>query len=134
MQSRILFLGTAGDVSSVGKQMRKSGGILFKHNNTQFHIDPGPGALLMSKMVNMPSRETLAILATKNTLPRINDINAVIFAMTHNGLDRRGAVLCPSTVREGILRESAQHQLAPPEPVGAETPANSSSVGVMSET
>ena len=45
MQSKILFLGTGGDATVVGKQKRMSGGIILKIEGYQFHLDPGPGSL-----------------------------------------------------------------------------------------
>ncbi|MDP7476371.1 MAG: hypothetical protein QF655_01925, partial [Candidatus Woesearchaeota archaeon] len=47
--SSIIFLGTGGDSYVVGKQLRASGGIILQINDDQYHIDPGPGALVMAK-------------------------------------------------------------------------------------
>ncbi len=46
MQDQIIFLGTGGDPVVVGKQIRSSGGIVLKLDGLQFHLDPGPGALV----------------------------------------------------------------------------------------
>ncbi len=98
MDSRILFLGTGGDEFVIGKQNRTSGGIIFTYEGNQFHIDPGPSSLMMAKMMSINLRETVAVLVTANELFRANDINAVISAMSHHGLDKRGVLVCPSTV------------------------------------
>ena len=98
MQSKILFLGTAGDPVVIGKQQRSSGGIIFQYEDSQFHIDPGPGALLMAKMTGVNLRENTGILATSNALQTANDMNAVISAMTLDGLDKKGVLVCPSSV------------------------------------
>ena len=98
MGSRILFLGSAGDSVVVGKQYRNSGGIIFAYEENQFHIDPGPGALLMAKRASVNLRENMAVFVSKNDLIRANDVNAVVSAMTHDGLDKRGVLICPSAV------------------------------------
>ena len=98
MRSRILFLGTGGDEFVAGKQYRSTGGIIFNYDENQFHIDPGPSSLLMAKMANVNLRETGAILVTSNNLFTANDLNAVISSMTHHGFDKRGVLICPSTV------------------------------------
>lgn len=98
MESKILFLGTGGDAFVIGKQKRASGGIIFNYAESQFHIDPGPGSLVMAKLTNANLRSNTGILVTGNDLFRANDVNAVIFAMTHDGLDKRGVLICPSKV------------------------------------
>jgi hypothetical protein len=101
MNSRILFLGTAGDSFVIGKQRRNSGGILFSFGETQFHIDPGPGALVMARLTDANLRENTAILITKDELGRANDVNAVISAMTHDGFDKRGVLIAPEKLIKG---------------------------------
>ena len=96
MGSRILFLGTGGDAVVIGKQYRSSGGIIFNYEENQFHIDPGPGAVVMAKMASVNLRENMAIFLSGNDLFKANDVNAVISAMTHDGLDKRGVLVCPS--------------------------------------
>jgi len=94
--SRILFLGTSGDTFVTGKQLRSSGGIIFSYGDDQFHIDPGPGALTMAKMTKLNLRQNTAILLTGNSILKANDVNAVIMAMTHDGLDKYGVLVAPS--------------------------------------
>lgn len=98
MASRILFLGTGGDAFVVGKQYRASGGIVLKIDNNQFHINPGPGTIVMAKMMGLNLRENTAVFISKNDLFSANDVNAIISAMTHDGLDKRGVLVCPGSV------------------------------------
>ncbi|MEK6916483.1 MAG: MBL fold metallo-hydrolase [Nanoarchaeota archaeon] len=100
MGVRILFLGTAGDAMVAGKQQRSSGGVIFNYESNQFHLDPGPGSLLMAKAAGVNLRENTAIFVTGNDMLRANDVNAVISAMTHGGLDKIGVLVCPSSVAE----------------------------------
>ena len=68
MESKIIFLGTGGDATVVGKQVRGSGGIILMIGGYQFHIDPGPGAILRSRQFNINPRKNTAIFITNNTL------------------------------------------------------------------
>lgn len=97
---RILFLGTGGDTIVVGKQIRSSGGIVLNIEDEQFHINPGPGSLLMARMHNINIRETTALFLSGNDLIKANDANAMISAMTHDGLDKKGVLVCPSNLIE----------------------------------
>jgi ribonuclease BN (tRNA processing enzyme) len=68
---------------------------------TQFHIDPGPGSLVMAKMMNLNLRETTALFVTGNELIKASDVNAVVSAMTHDGIDKKGVLVCPSSLING---------------------------------
>jgi len=98
MQARLLFLGTGGDSQVMAKQHRSTGGIIFNVDNLQFHINPGPGAVVMSKMMGLNLRETTAILVTKNDILTVGGANAIISGMTHDGLDKRGILISPTDV------------------------------------
>lgn len=98
MQARILFLGTAGDTFVIGKQMRASAGIVLNIDSNQFYLDPGPGSLVMAKMMGLNVRENTAIFITGNELGVANDVNAVISAMTHEGQDKKGVLVCPTSL------------------------------------
>lgn len=101
MGDRIVFLGTGGDAIVVGKQYRASGGIVIQAEGSQFHLDPGPGALVMAKMYGINPRETTALLVSHNHITHANDANAVISAMTHNGLDKRGVLITNRSALNG---------------------------------
>ena len=102
MQQRIVFLGTGGDSFVVGKQLRGSGGIVLRTEDLQFHIDPGPGSLTMAKMWGVNIRENHVVLCTSAHLNHSHDLNAVISAMTYNGMDTAGIIMGPKTVIEGV--------------------------------
>ncbi|MEA3430043.1 MAG: MBL fold metallo-hydrolase [Nanoarchaeota archaeon] len=101
MASRIIFLGTAGDHYVYGKQYKASGGIVLQIDGNQFHIDPGPGALVRAAQNNINMRETTAILVSHNHLGHSNDANALIDAMTHSGLDKKGILISNKSFIEG---------------------------------
>lgn len=101
MVSKIIFLGTAGDSFVYGRQVRNSGGIVIKTGNYQFFIDPGPGALLRAKTCGVNPRETIAVVATHCHVNHASDLNAIIGAMSYNGMDRLGVVIANKSVVEG---------------------------------
>ncbi len=110
MQPKIIFLGTGGDPAVVGKQRRASGGIILRVEGYQFHIDPGPGALVKAKEYDVNLRENTAVLVSHAHINHSNDLNAVISAMTYNGLDRKGVVIATESAVEGI---NSKYSLGP---------------------
>jgi ribonuclease BN (tRNA processing enzyme) len=104
---KIIFLGTGGDAIAVGKHLRSAGGIILEVEGNQFHIDPGPGALAKAKEYGVNLRNNVAVLVSHNHMNHCNDINAVVSAMTHGGLDRKGVLVSNKTAlihQEGIHR------------------------------
>ena len=100
--ARIIFLGTAGSSAVVNKQLRSSGGIVLQLEDLQFHIDPGPGSLVKAKQFGVNLHTTTAILVSHAHLNHCNDLNAVIEAMTHSGLEQRGVVVASKSVVTSI--------------------------------
>lgn len=74
------FLGTGGGRYVTGRQIRKTAGILVKTEQTQIHVDPGPGALLEANK-NEPEK-TDAVLVSHSHLDHASDANAVIEMMS----------------------------------------------------
>lgn len=116
MPSRITFLGTAGNLGVVSKQARSSGGFVVQVDDFQMHVDPGPGALTNAALHNVNVREHSAILVTHAHLNHCNDLNALISAMTLNGLDNHGVLIAPQSVVQGtahikpiLLQHFANH-------------------------
>ena len=96
--ARIIFLGTGGDSGAVSRQLRGSGGIILQVEDLQFHIDPGPGALVKAKEFGINLHHTTAILVSHNHINHCNDLNVVVDAMTHAGIEQRGLVLGSKSV------------------------------------
>lgn len=103
--ARIIFLGTAGSSAVVSRQLRSSGGIIVQVGDLQLHLDPGPGALTKAKEYGVNLHHTTAVLVSHNHINHCNDLNAVIDAMTHGGLEHRGIVLASKSV----LQHSDKH-------------------------
>src|SRR3989344_1548442 len=98
--SQLIFLGTAGSTSVVSKQLRSSGGIIFRTEEIQFHIDPGPGSLIKAKEYGVNVHHTNAILVSHNHINHCNDLNVVVEAMTHGGIEHQGILLASKSVLE----------------------------------
>jgi len=106
MESRILFLGTGGDIAVTSKQKRASGGIIIQVDDCQLHIDPGPGALVQAARHGINVRDHTAILVSHAHLGHCNDVNALIAAMTLNGIDKHGVLVASeSFLKSGFLTE-----------------------------
>ena len=99
--SRIIFLGTGSGNFVRGKQIRATGGIILQIQGNQFHIDPGPGALLMARDNKVSLRENTAVLVSHSHIGHANDLNAVIDAMTYMGFDRQGLLISNYKVING---------------------------------
>lgn len=97
----IIFLGTGGDEFTVGKQIRGSGGIIINVEGYQFHIDPGPGALLRARQSSVNLRETTAVLVSHAHINHSSDVNAILSAMSRNGFDVNGVLISNSTFVNG---------------------------------
>tara|TARA_Y100000310_G_scaffold105664_2_gene104162 strand:- start:16388 stop:17230 length:843 start_codon:yes stop_codon:yes gene_type:complete len=101
MESRIVFLGTGGDHHVVNKQERASAGIIIQFEGYQFHIDPGPGSLAKLKEFGINPRETTALMISHSHINHSNDANVVLSAMTLNGMDKRGVLICSPSLVNG---------------------------------
>ncbi len=69
--------------------------------NIQFHIDPGPGALVKAREYGVNLRANNVVLVSHAHLDHCNDVNAVISAMTHDGLDKGGILIGSKSVLLG---------------------------------
>ena len=101
MEPKIIFLGTAGESLVYGNQIRSSGGIVLHMDGMQFIIDPGPGCLTRCADYGINVRDTTAVFVTHNHTNHANDVNAIISAMTYNGLDKRGVLVSNKTAYNG---------------------------------
>ncbi len=108
----IIFLGTAGGSAVVSRQLRSSGGIILQVEDLQFHIDPGPGTLNKAREYGINIQHTTAVLVSHNHIGHCNDLNAVVDAMTHGGIERRGVIIASKSVlqqQEGSYPSLTQH-------------------------
>ncbi|OKY78141.1 MAG: Metal-dependent hydrolase of the beta-lactamase superfamily [Candidatus Methanohalarchaeum thermophilum] len=97
----ITFLGTGGGRFSTIYQRRKTGGIRFVDEKNNIHIDPGPGALLLSHRFDLNPLDINTVILTHAHPDHYNDIEVLIEAMTRGGTNKSGNFLsCESGLRK----------------------------------
>ncbi|MBY9005859.1 MAG: hypothetical protein KGD63_03790 [Candidatus Lokiarchaeota archaeon] len=77
-KDELIILGSGGGRHHVRTQYRATGGLLFKFNNTQAHIDPGPGAIVRLNQYNEDPTKTELFIATHLHLDHTGDMGAII--------------------------------------------------------
>ncbi len=109
---QILFLGTAGARYVVAKQLRASGGLLFKSDSEYLLFDPGPGALVYLARYKIPLEKIRHILVSHKHLDHSADLNIIVDAITEGGFKKRGTLFLPKEViEEGLLLSYLQENL-----------------------
>ncbi|MFT4343876.1 MAG: hypothetical protein ACMXYE_03975 [Candidatus Woesearchaeota archaeon] len=108
----ITFLGTGGDMYVVSRGIRQSSCVVIQYEGLQFVIDPGPGSLYNAYKCDIPLRGTTAVICTTPSLLYANDLNAVIGAMTYEGVDVTGVVVGTSEVVQGptVMTDSSAQE------------------------
>lgn len=101
MASKILFLGTAGDSFVSARQQRRSGGIIIESDGLQFHLDPGPGALIRALENGINPRANTCILVSNNSIINSGDLNILVDSMTYGGEDKKGVLVCSNSIING---------------------------------
>ncbi|MFX1502995.1 MAG: MBL fold metallo-hydrolase [Promethearchaeota archaeon] len=78
MNDELVFLGSGGGRHHIRTQYRATGGILFKFNNIQTHIDPGPGAIVRINQYQEDPTKTELFIVTHAHVDHYNDLSAII--------------------------------------------------------
>ncbi len=78
MNDKLIILGSGGGRHHVRTQHRATGGLLFKFNDTQAHIDPGPGAIVRINQYDEDPTKTDLFIVTHLHLDHFGDICAII--------------------------------------------------------
>ncbi|MDP8260681.1 MAG: MBL fold metallo-hydrolase [Candidatus Gygaella obscura] len=93
----IKFLGTAGARFVTISQLRASGGIWIRYQNTNILIDPGPGSLVkaLEARPKLLPKTLDAIILTHRHLDHASDLNIMTEAMTEGCRNKRGMLLVP---------------------------------------
>ncbi|MDO8660288.1 MAG: MBL fold metallo-hydrolase [Candidatus Woesearchaeota archaeon] len=100
--SRIVFLGTCGDVQVLAKQLRSSGGFVLQTSRATLLIDPGPGALAGLALAGISVRDLTGIIVSQAHILHSHDTAAVIHAMTLAGQDKHGVLACSSQTLQSV--------------------------------
>ena len=102
----IVFLGNGGGRVIVSTQMISTAGFVMMLDGKQVFVDPGPGALLRSKLCGVQASRTDIIFVSHHHLDHANDVNAIIDAMTLGGINQKGVLIGTSTLINGTENES----------------------------
>ena len=78
MNDELVILGSGGGRHHIRTQYRATGGILYKFNGTQAHVDPGPGAIVRINQYNEDPTKTELFIVTHIHIDHFNDLCAVI--------------------------------------------------------
>lgn len=99
----LIFLGSGGARIVIARQVRASGGIWFTLENTQFLVDPGPGALVRAtgSRHKLHPTELSGLLLSHCHLDHSADVNVMVEAMTMGGTEPRGKLFAPGEALEG---------------------------------
>ncbi len=105
MEDKITFLGTGGGRVVVANQIRATGGFIINLKGRQIHVDPGPGALVRARQYGVKAYQTDIIFASHSHLDHCNDLNAIIYAMTLGGINKKGILISTGEVINGTQKE-----------------------------
>lgn len=89
MSDELVILGSGGGRHHIRTQYRATGGILYKFNGHQAHIDPGPGAIVRINQYGEDPTKTDLFIVTHVHIDHFNDINAIIEASRESLHDRK---------------------------------------------
>ncbi|MHA2182515.1 MAG: MBL fold metallo-hydrolase [Promethearchaeota archaeon] len=88
MNDELVILGSGGGRHHIRTQHRATGGILFKFNGIQSHLDPGPGAIVRLNQYGEDPVKTDLFIVTHPHVDHYNDLSAVIESSRENLHDR----------------------------------------------
>ena len=84
MEDELVFLGSGGGRHHIRTQYRATGGILYKFNGIQAHIDPGPGAIVRINQYHEDPLKTELFIATHAHVDHYNDLSTMIESSRDN--------------------------------------------------
>ena len=88
MKDELVILGSGGGRHHIRTQHRATGGILYKFNGIQAHIDPGPGAIVRINQYNEDPTKTELFIITHAHVDHYNDASSIIESSRENLHDK----------------------------------------------
>lgn len=115
---KITFLGSGGGRFSAISQRRMTGGFRIDNlGGKNYHIDPGPGALIRTYQFGFDPRNLSGVFVTHSHTDHYNDAEVLIEAMTRGMTKELGAVVGSESVLNGFEQWgpciSSYHQSKP---------------------
>ena len=97
----ITLLGTGGGRFATITQKRRTAGIRIISENLNFHLDPGPGALVYSISEGLNPQKLNAVFVSHCHLDHYTDAEVLIEAMTKGTTKKRGVLVASRSVLHG---------------------------------
>lgn len=115
---KITFLGSGGGRFSAISQRRMTGGFRIDNlGGKNYHIDPGPGALIRTYQFGFDPRNLSGVIVTHSHTDHYNDAEVLIEAMTRGMTKSLGTIVGSESVLEGFEQWgpciSSYHQSKP---------------------
>lgn len=102
---KITFLGTGGGRFSAISQRRMTGGFRIDNlNGKNYHVDPGPGALVRTYQFGFDPRNLDGVFISHAHTDHYNDAEILIEAMTRGMTKEYGVILGNKSVLDGFER------------------------------
>lgn len=99
---KITFLGSGGGRFSAISQRRMTGGFRIDNlGGKNYHVDPGPGALIRSYQFGFDPRNLSGIFVSHAHTDHYNDAEILIEAMTRGMTKKYGAIIGSTSVLDG---------------------------------
>ncbi len=100
-QIEIILLGTGGGRFATITQKRRTAGIRIISEDLNFHLDPGPGALVYSISEGLNPQKLNAIFVSHCHPDHYTDAEVLIEAMTKGTTKKRGVLVASRSVLHG---------------------------------
>lgn len=97
---KLKFLGTCGGRYAMGQQKRQTGGIVVETEETQIHVDPGPGALVQSHEEEL-AEDTEAVIVSHGHIDHSSDAEPII-EMIVEAYNNEGVLFANESVLRGF--------------------------------
>ena len=99
---KLIFLGTGGGRFSAINQRRMTGGFRIDNlGGKNYHIDPGPGALVRTYQFGLDPRNINGVFISHSHTDHYNDAEILIEAMTKGMTQRNGHIIGSKSVLSG---------------------------------
>lgn len=100
---KIIFLGTGGGRFATISQKRMTGGFRIDNlNGKNYHIDPGPGALVRTHQFGLDPKNLSGIFISHAHTDHYTDAEVLIEAMTKGMTKEKGIIIGSRSVFEGF--------------------------------
>ena len=100
-QINIILLGTGGGRFATITQKRRTAGIRIISEGLNFHLDPGPGALVYSINEGLNPQKLNAVFVSHGHPDHYTDAEVLIEAMTKGTTKKRGVLVASRSVLRG---------------------------------